>query len=168
MQLKANRFMPNSQIRAYFAFGIAFLLAIALRISLYHVITSDYTTFLSQWYKYIQTHGGFAALKDNFSNYNVPYLYLLAIATYLPIPELIAIKSISVIFDVVLGIFTYLILSLKFRRPSVALIGVLVVLFAPTIFINSSAWGRLMQHSAWAVSTSCSRDGLDGPVFSSV
>ena len=43
MLLKANRFIPGSQIRAYCAFGIAFLLAIALRISLYHVITSDYT-----------------------------------------------------------------------------------------------------------------------------
>jgi Gpi18-like mannosyltransferase len=122
--------------------GILFLLAIVLRVSLYHVQTSDYTVFVSQWYDYIQNHGGFAALRYSFSNYNVPYLYLLAIATYLPIPKLIAIKSISVLFDVVLGIFTYLIINLKYSRSIAAVIGALVILFAPTIFINSAAWGQ--------------------------
>jgi len=130
--------MPGFQILA----GMMFLLAIVLRVSLYHVETSDYTVFVSQWYDYIQTHGGFAALKYSFSNYNVPYLYLLAVATYLPIPKLIAIKSISVVFDVVLGIFTYLIISLKYPRSIASTIGGLVILFAPTIFINSGAWGQ--------------------------
>jgi Gpi18-like mannosyltransferase len=118
------------------------LLALALRVSLYHVETSDYTVFVSQWYDFIQTHGGFAALKYNFSNYNVPYLYLLALLTYLPIPKLIAIKTLSVVFDGVLGLFTYLIISLKYKRSYAAIAGALVIVFAPTIFINSAAWGQ--------------------------
>ncbi|HYT46043.1 MAG TPA: glycosyltransferase 87 family protein, partial [Methylomirabilota bacterium] len=138
MLSRTKLFMPGFQILA----GMMFLLAIVLRVSLYHVETSDYTVFVSQWYDYIQTHGGFAALKYSFSNYNVPYLYLLAVATYLPIPKLIAIKSISVVFDVVLGIFTYLIISLKYPRSIASTIGGLVILFAPTIFINSGAWGQ--------------------------
>lgn len=142
MLLNKKLFVPGLHILAGCVLGIAFVLAIVLRVSLYHIETSDYTVFLSQWYDFIQTHGGFAALKYNFSNYNVPYLYLLAIATYLPVPKLIAIKTISVVFDVVLGVFTYLILSLKFKRPYAAIIGALVVLFAPTIFINSAAWGQ--------------------------
>ncbi|HEV2474067.1 MAG TPA: glycosyltransferase 87 family protein, partial [Chthonomonadales bacterium] len=47
-----------------------------------------------------------------------------------------------VLFDGVLGLFAYLILSLKFRRSYAAAIGVLVILFAPTIVINGSAWGQ--------------------------
>ena len=107
-----------------------FLLAIALRVSLYHVETSDYTVFLSQWYDFIQTHVGFAALKYNFSNYNILYLYLLTLATYLSIPKLVAIKTISVIFDGVLGLFAYLILRLRYRCSYASVIGVLVILYS--------------------------------------
>jgi Gpi18-like mannosyltransferase len=142
MFLSKKRFTPGLQILAYCGFGMLLLLAIVLRLSLYHVVTSDYTVFLSQWYDFIQTHGGFAALKYNFSNYNPPYLYLLALTTFLPIPKLIAIKTVSVVFDGVLGLFAYLILSVRYRRSYAAIIGVLVILFAPTIFIDSAAWGQ--------------------------
>jgi len=142
MDLKKS-FSPSwVSILAYSGLGILFVLAILLRVSLYHVLTSDYTVFVSQWYDFIKTHGGFAAMKYSFSNYNPPYLYLLALTTFLPIPKLIAIKTLSVVFDIVLGIFTYLLIRLKYRRSYAAIIGVLVVLFAPTIFINSSAWGQ--------------------------
>ena len=126
----------------YSGIAVLFGLALILRISLYHVETSDYTVFVSQWYDFIANHGGFAALKYNFSNYNVPYLYLLALCTYLPVPKLIAIKTLSVVFDGILGLFTYLILRLKYKRSYAALLGALVVVWAPTIFINSAAWGQ--------------------------
>src|SRR6266700_1800344 len=142
MLLRKKLYIPRLQILASSALAILFLLAIVLRVSLYRVVTSDYTFFLSQWYDFMQTHGGFAALKYNFSNYNPPYLYLLALTTYLPIPKLVAIKTLSVVFDGFLGLFTYLLLGLKFRRSYAAIIGVLVVLFAPTIVINSAAWGQ--------------------------
>lgn len=137
---KASAF--DIHMLAYVGFGLLFLLAIALRISLYPITTSDYTNFVSQWYDFIQTHGGFAAFKYNFANYNPPYLYLIALTTYLPIPKMDALKSIAVIFDGVLGIFTYLVIGLKYKRSYAAMIGALVVVFAPTIFINSAAWGQ--------------------------
>lgn len=127
---------------AYVACAALFALALAVRVSLYPFITSDYTAFLSQWYDFIRSHGGFAAMQYNFSNYNPPYLYLLAIATYLPIPKLVAIKSISVIFDLVLALFTFLILRLKYECPLVPLIGATAMLLAPTVILNSTAWGQ--------------------------
>src|SRR6266571_5575600 len=142
MLLRKKHFIPDLHLLAYCVLGILFLLAIASRVSLFNVETNDYTFFIGPWYDFIQTHGGFAALKYNFSNYNVPYLYLLALTTYLPIPKLDAIKTISVVFDGVLGIFTYLILSLKYRRSYAAIIGALVVISAPTIFINGAVWGQ--------------------------
>ena len=126
----------------YLVFGMLFVLALGLRVALYPLLTGDYTFFVSQWYDFIQSHGGFAAMKYNFSNYNPPYLYLLAVATYLPIPKLVAIKSISVVFDVVLALFTYLILRLKYEHSYIPIIGAIVMLFAPTVVINSSAWGQ--------------------------
>lgn len=140
--LKKLLALPATHVALRCAFGMLFTLAVVLRVALYSVQTSDYTNFVSQWYDFMQTHGGFSALQYNFSNYNVPYLYLLLIATALPIPKLIAIKSISVLFDGVLGLFVYLIVRLKYRRSYAAIIAALVIAFAPTIFINSAAWGQ--------------------------
>src|SRR5205807_1749751 len=93
-------------------------------------------------YDYIQAHGGFAVFKESFSDYNLAYLYLLAGATYLPVKPIIAIKAISILFDMVIALFTYLILQLKYKRSSGPMIGAVLILFAPTLFINSAAWGQ--------------------------
>jgi Gpi18-like mannosyltransferase len=142
MHLQAKPLAPAYQKIVRYIIGILFLLAIVLRVSLYPIETSDYIVFLSRWYDFIQTHGGFSALKYNFSNYNPPYLYLFVIASYTPIPKLVAIKSISVLFDAMLAVFTYLILDRRYQHSLVPLIGALVVVFTPTVFINSSAWGQ--------------------------
>ena len=142
MLVQKKLFIRGFQRVAPYIIGLLFIGAVVLRVALFHVQTSDYTFFLSNWYSFIQSHNGFAAFKYSFSNYNVPYLYLLALLTYTPVPKLLAIKSLSVLFDALLGLFTYLIISLKFPRSYAAIIGVLVVLYAPTIFINSAAWGQ--------------------------
>src|SRR5947207_1792835 len=79
-------------------------------------------------------NGGFAALGETFSNYNTPYLVLLAAAIYLPVPELVAIKSISVIFDLVLAVFAYKIIR-RLRPESrwQPVIGTGLVLVLPTV-----------------------------------
>ena len=142
-----------------------FLLSIAVRLSLYKIQTYDYNTFLLPWYDFIKAHSGFAALKDNFSDYNPPYLYLLALTTYIPIQPIAAIKAIPMVFDVVMAFFTFLILRLRYPRSCkthsvpqsflidifgavwepnafIPAIGAGVVLFAPTVVLNSSAWGQ--------------------------
>src|SRR4051812_25408598 len=71
--------------------------ALSVRILLLPGESGDYLTFLEPWYWHISTYGGFHALADpGFSNYNVPYLYLLAALTYLPVPALVGIKWISI------------------------------------------------------------------------
>src|SRR5947209_1247599 len=142
MQLKKNLFTLSPQALECCIRGFLFLLSLMLRVSLYNVETGDYTAFLSPWYDFLQAHGGFAALKYNFSNYNPPYLYLLALASYTPIPKIVAIKTISIVFDAVLALFTYLILRLRYRHSYTPTLGAVVILFVPTIFINSAAWGQ--------------------------
>jgi Gpi18-like mannosyltransferase len=132
----------KSRIREYCLLLSLFVLAFILRIFCYKMQNYDYTNYLHPWYDFIRTHDGFAALKYNFANYNVVYLYLLALATYTRIPPLIAIKTLSVLFDPVLAVFAYLILRLKYKRSSMPMIGALVVLFTPTVFLNSAAWGQ--------------------------
>lgn len=116
--------------------------ALALRVALFPVVTGDYSSFLGPWYDYIVAHGGWPALKDDFSNYNIPYLVLLTLATYLPFPKLIAIKSISLLGDALLATFGALILRARDPRSPAPTIGALALLFAPTIVINGAAWGQ--------------------------
>jgi Gpi18-like mannosyltransferase len=118
------------------------LLAIALHISLYKVSVNGDLSGLRQWFGYIKDHGGFAAFKNTFSDYNLPYLYLFAFASYFPIDPIVAIKSISIVFDLALALFTSLILQLKYQQSYIPILGAIAILFTPTVFINSAAWGQ--------------------------
>ncbi len=118
------------------------LLALLLRKQLLPIHSADYNVYLSPWYDFIKSHGGIKALKYNFSNYNEPYLYLLVIATYIPLAKITAIKSISIFFDLVLTGFVYLIVRIRYEKSYLPIIAALIVLFLPTVFINSSLWAQ--------------------------
>jgi Gpi18-like mannosyltransferase len=105
-------------------------------------MSPDYTGFLSVWYEYIDVHGGFAALRDTFSNYNVPYLYVLAALTYLPVPALTGIKLVSVLFDLVLAYYVYRIVRLRYSATWVAGLAAVMVLLLPTVWLNSAMWAQ--------------------------
>ena len=128
--------------KALVAVGI--LLAIPIRYPLLPFETGDYG---SRWYDFIAENGHFAALKYDFADYNVPYLYLLATASILlaGIPTIFAIKIISIIFDFVLGFFVYRCVRLKYREPNesaIPILAALVALLMPTVVLNSAMWGQ--------------------------
>ncbi|WP_188939946.1 glycosyltransferase 87 family protein [Nakamurella endophytica] len=117
-------------------------MAVGVRIPFLPEISGDYTAFVSRWYDWIASHGHLAALRDpTFANYNPPYLYLLALVGYLPVPKLLAVKSISIVFDVVLAL-----VASRFaarRSPGWApLVAAAVVLLLPTVVVNGAGWGQ--------------------------
>lgn len=124
------------------AIGLA--LAVGLRYSLGNFESGDFRHFTGKWYDFIIKHGGFRALQYDFANYTPPYLYLLTLATYLfaGIPKVFAIKLISIIFDFGGAFFIYKLVRLKYPTGSIPFLAVLVILFAPTVFLNSSLWGQ--------------------------
>ena len=126
--------------------AVGILLAVMVRYLLLPFETFDYIIF-QRWYDFIVQHGHFAALKYDFANYNVLYLYLLAtVAYFLPaLPSLLAIKIISIIFDFVLAFFVYRCVRLRYRQPTedaIPILGALVALSMPTVVINSALWGQ--------------------------
>jgi Gpi18-like mannosyltransferase len=142
-----------SQVLEYGILCFLFLLSIVLRISLYKVINGDYY-IISSWYNYIKGHGGFAALRDGFGVYTMPYIYILAVATYFPIDLLVVIKTTSVFFDLALALLTYLILRLKYQQSCIPILGAIIILFTPTVFINSAAWGQNdATYAAWCLAS---------------
>lgn len=132
---RTGRFAPAIVIGAVLVAGLA------VRLAVVNETTGDYRVFLSPWYDALAAAGGLRGIGQQIGNYNPPYLYLLAAATYLPIPKIAAIKLISMIFDVVLAAFAGLIVRRRFEVwTSVLAFG--VVLFAPTVLINSGYWGQ--------------------------
>jgi len=118
--------------------------ALAARVFLLPGESGDYLTFLRPWYQHIAGHGGFAALADpGFSDYNVPYLYLLAALTYLPVPALTGIKAISVLADLAMAYCALRIVArLRPAHPWAGFGAAAVVLLLPTVVTNSGWWGQ--------------------------
>ncbi|HET6504565.1 MAG TPA: hypothetical protein VFG87_27770 [Amycolatopsis sp.] len=136
----AKKRRPAGKIAAVAAVVVV---ALAVRSVFFGYESGDYRAYFLPWYDFIAQNGGFAALKDNFSNYNVPYLYLVAALTYTPIPALVAVKLIPVFFDLVLGFFTYRIVALRYPASWWPTLASAVVLFLPTVVMNSSWWAQI-------------------------
>ncbi len=118
-------------------------LALFLRAFLLPHSTLDYQDFLSQWVEHFRQNGGFAALKDPVGNYNVPYLYLLALISYLPIPDLPLIKLFSILFDVLLAWGGLrLTRQLAGAGGKAPLVCFCVLLLLPTVVLNGACWGQ--------------------------
>ncbi|CAM5497765.1 hypothetical protein SALBM311S_03402 [Streptomyces alboniger] len=122
----------------------AVMMALSARAFLMPDESLDYLTFLDPWYRHIASHGDVHRSADpDFSDYNVPYLYLLTALTYLPLPTLAGIKWISILFDLALAYYTFRIVSrLRPAQPWAAFGAAAVVLFLPTVVTNSGWWGQ--------------------------
>jgi Gpi18-like mannosyltransferase len=125
--------------------------AILVRLPFLPFRSGDYDAYFSQWYAVLQQQG-FGAFRTDFANYNVPYLYLLLMLTHLPVPALYGIKLLSTAFDLLLAFFAHRIVAL--HRPNTwwPTIAAAVVLFLPTVVMNSSLWGQADSvYSAFAI-----------------
>lgn len=121
--------------------GIA--LAIAIRYSLLDFKSVDFIKYTRGWYNTIQG-SGFSAFSTDFSNYNLPYLYLLyLIARFLPdLPGLVATKLPSLAADFVTAWFAAQIVRIKYPKTIFPFLAALAILFAPTVILNSAFWGQ--------------------------
>ncbi|MDI5975166.1 hypothetical protein [Amycolatopsis magusensis] len=128
------------------------LAAVTVRTLFFDHRSGDYNAFLLRWYEFIEQNGGWRALRYEFANYNAPYLYLLVALSYLPVPPLIGIKAISVVFDFVLAYFAYRIVDLRYPGRWWPVAAGAVVVFLPTVVLNSSMWAQAdSSYSAFAL-----------------
>jgi Gpi18-like mannosyltransferase len=140
MYLPEN-FLKKSPLEDFLFATLCVALALVLRLALFRYETFDYYNFLGPWYDHLRQNG-FQGFKTGFSDYTPPYLYLLWLVTYLPLPKLYAIKSIGLPCDFALAFVVLLLVRLKYDRRPVWLASFAAVLFAPTIFFNSALWGQ--------------------------
>lgn len=120
------------------------LLGIIIRTSGSEFISGDLSSYLIPWYNEIKENGGFAALQNQVGNYGIPYQFLIAVMTYIPIKEIYLFKTLSCIFDFMLAFRgALLVCSLKKQKSNfVFLIAYASILMMPSIVLNSSVWGQ--------------------------
>jgi Gpi18-like mannosyltransferase len=128
--------------RAEFALiGVLAVLAFLVRWAGRHEFTPDMRIFYV-WYGKLDAAGGFAGLKLEIGNYNAPFLYLLAVLTYLPGSVILKIKAVWFVFDALLIFFTYKIATVRWPGWKVPALAAMAMAFLPTVVINSSFYGQ--------------------------
>lgn len=120
------------------------LLGVLIRISGRNFVSGDLSYYLIPWYNEIKENGGLAALQNQVGNYGIPYQFLIAVMTYIPIKEIYLFKTLSCIFDFLLAFRgAQLVCSLKKETSHfLFLIVYACILVMPPIVLNSSVWGQ--------------------------
>lgn len=117
-------------------------LGLYLRYKLFPFESQDYIQNLSRWWNQLVEAGGIPGLKLQVGNYTQPYVYLMALGTYLPWSGLTVIKLISVTFDLILSIVISLSVFHCTRHKTKMIFAYCFTFLAPTVIMNSALWAQ--------------------------
>ena len=117
-------------------------LALLIRLCFFDRENTDYEWFLKVWISFFRENGGLKGLGRSIGNYNVPYLFFLALFSYSSIRDLYLIKLLSVFFDLMLAISGAVFVRRCGEKPDKQLICFFVLLYLPTVALNSAFWGQ--------------------------
>ena len=117
-------------------------LALVLRALVFGYETLDYQNFLTRWVDFFRQRGGWRALSEPVGNYNIPYLYFMALFSYSSVKDLYLIKLLSTVFDVLLAYSAMRLVSRWQKSVRLRLGCFFTVLLWPTVFLNSAVWAQ--------------------------
>ena len=128
----------------WFLYAFITLAALALRWQFIDWRSPDYSSYLEPWFLELKAAGGLKGLGQVIGDYNVLYLFLMALLTYVPLEPIVLIKGLSIAMDF-LGAFAGALLCRGKERglnhmTSVMAYGILLLL--PNVFVNSSVWAQ--------------------------
>ena len=121
------------------AFGV--LAAVAVRIPLLPVRSWDYLVAHHPWHSFIVANGHFEALRYEFSDYGPPYLYLLALISFLPptLPDLFTIKALHLAFDFPLAFFVGKCVGVRYPQSrTIPIVAGIATLLLPAVVVNGA------------------------------
>ena len=119
---------------------IIFIIGIVLRIICLPVECNDHKLYLSDWWINIINNGKIDSIGMQIGNYMPSYMLFFTLATYITENSLVAIKCISIFFDIMLAIVTYFICKkIEVKNP---LLISSIVFSLPGVILNSSFLGQ--------------------------
>jgi Gpi18-like mannosyltransferase len=119
------------------------VLALGLRYTLLHGGNSDVDAY-EEWLQVLRDNGGLRAFKHEIGDYTplFPYMLLFWDTVLFGVSDNVVIKISSIVADLVCAAFVYRIVRLRHPQGMLPLIAFGVILFAPTVAINSTYWGQ--------------------------
>jgi len=123
-------------------FSLLLFGAIYVRISYMDFESADYKSFLTNWVSYFRKNGGIFAIKNDVGDYNIPYLYFIAVISYFKTSELYLIKIFSIIFDFLLAVFAFKLVAIFTEKKLIKFGVFFAVLYLPNVWLNSSMWAQ--------------------------
>ncbi len=141
-------FIKNKKSLTILLFIIILVLSSLVRLFLLPHESGDMKKYLLNWLQYYRDFPWWHALKAPISNYSAPYNYFLLLIHFLQkygniqINDVFMIKFISIIFDYFAATIIGLIVFLNKKKFFYFVISFGLVIFAPTIVLNSSHWGQ--------------------------
>lgn len=127
------------------AWGFAALALAALvyiRVCLVPYISNDYQCFLVNWIGNLRGLSFGGAMRTPIGDYNLPYLYILWLISRFPTGDLVMIKFVSCLFDLLLACAVKRIASFFTTSKTVRLALFLAAFALPTVVLNSAMWGQ--------------------------
>lgn len=115
--------------------------ALYLRTGFFENKTMDHQYHLDIWLQHFQENGGFSALRNPVGNYNLPYLYFVAAASYFS-SSFIVLKFLALPFEFLAAIFAFKITALKAVSFYKSFLCYAIMLCLPTLILNNSYWGQ--------------------------
>ena len=136
-------FREETDMLSSFAFGVLSMATLVfIRVCLLYYASADYNNFLAHWVNDFKNMSVFDALSTPIGDYNVPYLYILLIISKIPAPDLVLIKAVSCLFDILLGYAAMLITRKLTNSKSISLLAFILTTAIPTVVLNSGMWGQ--------------------------
>ncbi|MCM1568053.1 MAG: hypothetical protein NC081_01250 [Roseburia sp.] len=133
----------------------------ALRLTGFSFEGVDYRASLLPWFEDLREYRGFTGLAHFQGDYNIPYITILCILSWLPIPPLVSIKLSSVLFDYLTAALLAVMVkeaSTEDRKYANSLLAYGIFLCCPVTVINSgylaqceSIWTGLALLSFWLI-----------------
>lgn len=128
------------------------ILAVAIRLPLFRFESLDYHGFYHPWFTFIRANGGIGALGRLESNYTPLYMTCMALLTYLPLSDLLAIKLLSFAFELFAAVVAYRLVRIRYATSFAPALAYTAVLCWPTVILNGSMWGQCdMFYSSWVL-----------------
>ena len=130
------------------------LLAAYIRLLGRHFLSGDMDTFLLSWYDQMKEAGGLPGLREQIGDYNILYQTFIALMTYVPLNPMTMFKAFSIAFDFLMAFTAAYFVSRFSDKP---LFGrtfnavLTVVLFMPTVVLNSAYWGQCDSMYAFCI-----------------
>lgn len=126
-----------------FCFGVLSVATLVfIRVCLLYFASADYNTFLSHWVEDLKNMSVVSALSTPVGDYNVPYLYILLIISRIPASDLVLIKAVSCLFDILLGYAVMLVTREITKSKSISLLAFVITIAIPTVILNGAMWGQ--------------------------